>query len=55
MIHFILWSGIVFCSMEVFFIPLQSDDPDKQRRWEEKENKKAAKKRAPKMKQMKVC
>lgn len=30
------------------------DDPEKQRRWEEKEQKRQAKKRAPKMKQLKV-
>lgn len=30
------------------------DDPERQRRWEEKEQKRLAKKRAPKMKQLKV-
>lgn len=30
------------------------DDPERQRRWEEKEQKRQAKKRAPKMKQLKV-
>ncbi|XP_011297516.1 coiled-coil domain-containing protein 47 [Fopius arisanus] len=33
---------------------LQEEDPDKQRRWEEKEQKRLAKKRAPRMKQLKV-
>ncbi len=35
-----------------FFI--QEDDPDKQRKWEEKEMKKQMKKKIPKMKQLKV-
>ncbi|KAL3273432.1 hypothetical protein HHI36_014876 [Cryptolaemus montrouzieri] len=33
---------------------MAEEDPDRQRRWEEKENKRQAKKRAPKMKQLKV-
>lgn len=33
---------------------LQEEDPDKQRKWEEKEQKRLAKKRAPRMKQLKV-
>uniref|UniRef100_A0A0A9Z0B6 PAT complex subunit CCDC47 n=4 Tax=Lygus hesperus TaxID=30085 RepID=A0A0A9Z0B6_LYGHE len=33
---------------------LQEDDPDKQRKWEEKEMKRQMKKKAPKMKQLKV-
>ncbi|XP_022917291.1 PAT complex subunit CCDC47 [Onthophagus taurus] len=33
---------------------MAEDDPEKQRRWEEKEQKRQAKKRAPKMKQLKV-
>lgn len=33
---------------------LNEDDPDKQRRWEEKEHRRELKKRAPKMKQLKV-
>lgn len=33
---------------------MADSDPDKQRRWEEKEQKRQAKKRAPKMKQLKV-
>ena len=33
---------------------LQEDDPEKQRKWEEKENKRLAKKRMPKMKAIKV-
>lgn len=33
---------------------MAEDDPERQRRWEEKENKRQAKKRAPKMKQLKV-
>jgi hypothetical protein len=33
---------------------LQDDDPEKQRKWEEKENKRLAKKRMPKMKAIKV-
>ncbi|KAL7301088.1 hypothetical protein TKK_0006356 [Trichogramma kaykai] len=33
---------------------LQEEDPDKQRKWEEKEQRRLAKKRAPKMKQLKV-
>ncbi|XP_059475810.1 PAT complex subunit CCDC47 [Neocloeon triangulifer] len=33
---------------------LAEDDPEKQRRWEEKENKRQMKKKAPKMKQLKV-
>ncbi|XP_078033215.1 PAT complex subunit CCDC47 isoform X3 [Augochlora pura] len=33
---------------------LQEEDPDKQRRWEEKEQRRLAKKRAPRMKQLKV-
>ncbi|XP_044758677.1 PAT complex subunit CCDC47 [Coccinella septempunctata] len=33
---------------------MAEEDPERQRRWEEKENKRQAKKRAPKMKQLKV-
>ncbi|XP_034177939.1 PAT complex subunit CCDC47-like [Osmia lignaria lignaria] len=33
---------------------LQEEDPDKQRKWEEKEQRRLAKKRAPRMKQLKV-
>jgi len=33
---------------------LQEDDPDKQRKWEEREQRKLAKKRTPRMKQLKV-
>ncbi|CAF1032819.1 unnamed protein product [Rotaria magnacalcarata] len=33
---------------------MQSDDPDKQRKWEEKEHKREMKRRQPKMKQMKI-
>ncbi|KAI4480169.1 hypothetical protein M0804_010530 [Polistes exclamans] len=33
---------------------LQKEDPDKQRKWEEKEQRRLAKKRAPRMKQLKV-
>lgn len=33
---------------------LLEEDPDKQRKWEEKEQKRLAKKRAPRMKQLKV-
>ena len=33
---------------------LAEDDPEKQRKWEEKENKRLAKKRQPKMKAIKV-
>lgn len=33
---------------------MADDDPERQRRWEEKEQKRQAKKRAPKMKQLKV-
>nr|CAG4651946.1 EOG090X08PA [Triops cancriformis] len=33
---------------------LQEEDPEKQRRWEDKEAKRAAKKRLPKMKQLKI-
>lgn len=33
---------------------LAEEDPEKQRRWEDRENKRQAKKRAPKMKQLKV-
>lgn len=33
---------------------LQEDDPEKQRKWEEKEQKRLAKKRMPKMKAIKV-
>jgi hypothetical protein len=33
---------------------LQDDDPEKQRKWEEKENKRLAKKRMPKMKAIRV-
>lgn len=33
---------------------MQEEDPEKQRRWEDKENKRQMKKKAPKMKQLKV-
>lgn len=33
---------------------LKEDDPEKQRRWEQKEQKREAKKKTPKMKQLKV-
>jgi hypothetical protein len=33
---------------------MADEDPERQRRWEEKEQKRQAKKRAPKMKQLKV-
>ena len=33
---------------------MQSDDPDRQRKWEEKEHKREMKRRQPKMKQMKI-
>lgn len=33
---------------------LQEEDPEKQRKWEEKEQRRLAKKRAPRMKQLKV-
>lgn len=33
---------------------LQIDDPDKQRKWEEREQRRQMKRRAPKMKQLKV-
>ena len=33
---------------------MQSDDPERQRKWEEKEHKRELKRRQPKMKQMKV-
>ncbi|CAF2859841.1 unnamed protein product [Rotaria sp. Silwood2] len=33
---------------------MQSDDPEKQRKWEEKEHKREMKRRQPKMKQMKI-
>lgn len=32
----------------------QDEDPERQRRWEEKEAKRQAKKKTPKMKQLKV-
>lgn len=32
----------------------QIDDPDKQRKWEEREQRRQMKRRAPKMKQLKV-
>lgn len=32
----------------------QEDDPEKQRKWEEREMKRQMKKKAPKMKQLKV-
>jgi len=33
---------------------MQSDDPERQRKWEEKEHKREMKRRQPKMKQMKI-
>lgn len=38
----------------VLFICYQIDDPDKQRKWEEREQRRQMKRRAPKMKQLKV-
>jgi len=33
---------------------MNEEDPDKQRKWEEREHRRELKKRAPKMKQLKV-
>lgn len=38
----------------IFAFLLQEDDPEKQRRWELKEQKRQQKRKTPKMKQLKV-
>jgi len=45
---------IIYTLITLYKWLFQEDDPEKQRRWEEKENKRQMKKKAPKMKQLKV-